>query len=48
MLEYDRIDVSEGSDINNTNEKGCNICHYLYIFARILNMNYIFTMIVMI
>ena len=29
MLEYDRIDVSEGIDINKTNAwKECDICHY--------------------
>ena len=31
MLEYDRIDISEGIDINNTNApKECKICHYWY------------------
>ena len=31
MLEYDRIDISEGIDVNKTNlSKGCNICHYWY------------------
>ena len=31
MLEYDRIDVSEGIDVNNTNLlKECDICHYWY------------------
>ena len=29
MLEYDRIDVSEGIDINKTSaSKDCDICHY--------------------
>ena len=29
MLEYDRIDISEGIDINKTSEtKECDICHY--------------------
>ena len=29
MLEYDRIDISEGTDINQTNaSKECDICHY--------------------
>ena len=28
MLEYDRIDISEGIDINKTKE--CDICHYWY------------------
>ena len=31
MLEYDRIDISEGTDINKTNvSKECKICHYWY------------------
>ena len=31
MLEYDRIDISEGSDVNKTNlSKECDICHYWY------------------
>ena len=31
MLYYDRIDVSEGIDINKTNAlKECDICHYWY------------------
>ena len=31
MLQYDRIDVSEGIDINKTNEsKECMLCHYWY------------------
>ena len=31
MLEYDRIDISEGIDINKTNlSKECGICHYWY------------------
>ena len=29
MLEYDKIDISEGIDINKTNaSKECDICHY--------------------
>ena len=28
MLEYDRIDISEGVDVNKTN--ACYICHYWY------------------
>ena len=33
MLYYDRIDVSEGIDINKTSaSKVCDICHYLYFF----------------
>ena len=31
MLEHDRIDSSEGIDVNKTNlSKECNICHYWY------------------
>ena len=31
MLECDRIDISEGIDINKTNiSKKCKICHYWY------------------
>ena len=31
MLEYDRIDVLEGIDVDKTNaSKECNICHYWY------------------
>ena len=29
MLEYDRIDISEGIDLNKTNKsKECMLCHY--------------------
>ena len=32
MLEYNRIDISEGIDINKSNRKSkeCDICHYWY------------------
>ena len=31
MLEYDRIDISEGIDVNKTNaSKECDICYYWY------------------
>ena len=31
MLEYDRIDISEGIDVNKTSaSKECDICHYWY------------------
>ena len=31
MLEYDRIDFSEGTDVNETNaSEECDICHYWY------------------
>ena len=35
MLEYDRIDISEGIDINKTNaSKECDICHYWYLLDK--------------
>ena len=35
MIEYDGIDVSEGSDINKTNtSKECDICHHWYFFEK--------------
>ena len=39
MLEYDRIDISEGEgiDINKTNlSKECDICHYWYFKSIVL------------
>ena len=31
MLEYNKIDISEGIDVNKTNlSKVCDICHYWY------------------
>ena len=31
MLEHNRIDISEGIDVNKTNaSKECDICHYWY------------------
>ena len=35
MLEYDRIDISEGIDINKLNtSKECYICHYWYFLNK--------------
>ena len=35
MLYYDRIDVSEGIDVNKTREsKECDICHYWYFLDK--------------
>ena len=32
MLEYDRIDISEGIDVNKTSlSKECDICHYWFL-----------------
>ena len=39
MLEYDRIDISEGIDINKINaSKECDIFHYWYFLDK--NFNY--------
>ena len=39
MLYYDRIDVSEGSDVNKTTaSRECDICHYWYF----LNLDFKF------
>ena len=36
MLEYDRIDISEGIDINKRNKsKECMLCHYWYFLYNI-------------
>ena len=38
MLEYDRIDISEGIDINKTNaSKECDIFHYWYFLDKNCN-----------
>ena len=38
MLEYDRIDISEGIDNNKTNaSKECDICHYWYFLDKKFN-----------
>ena len=38
MLEYDRIDISEGIDIGNTNKsRECDICHYWYFLDKSFN-----------
>ena len=36
MLEYDRIDISDGIDVNKSNDKSkeCDIYHYWYFFDK--------------
>ena len=47
MVEYDRIDNSEGIDVNKTSLlKESDICHYWYF--KDIGMNCIFAMVVMI
>ena len=39
MLEYDRINISEGIDVSKTNaSKECDICHYWYFVNK--NLKY--------
>ena len=39
MLEYDRIDISEGIDVDKRDKsKECDICHYWHILDK--NFNY--------
>ena len=46
MLEYDRIDISEGIDINKCEETSprCNLCKFYYFLV----MNHFYVMVVMI
>ena len=38
MLYFNRMDVSEGTDVNKTSvSKECNICHYWYFLNYSLN-----------
>ena len=49
MLEYNRIDIFEGIDVNKTSaSKECDICHYWYFKDFSLSMSRIFAMVVMI
>ena len=35
MLEYDRINISEGTDVDKTNKsKECMFCHYYYFLNK--------------
>ena len=45
MLQYDRIDISEGIDVNKRNaSKECDICYYWYFKDIGFNMNHYFVM----
>ena len=49
MLEYDRTDISEGSDVNKTRaSKECDICCYWYFKDICFKLNHIFAMVVII
>ena len=35
MLKYDRVDVSEGTDVDKTNKsRECKFCHYWYFLNK--------------
>ena len=49
MPKYNRIDISEGTDVNKTSASNeCDICHYRYSKDIGLSMNHIFAMAAMI
>ena len=49
MLEYDRIDISKGIDINKTSaSKECGICHHWYFLDKGFKYEHIFAMVAMI
>ena len=49
MLEYDKIDISKGIDVNKTNEsKECMLFHYWYFLNKNFNYDHIFVMFVII
>ena len=43
LLSFDRIDVSEETDVNKTSiaTKECGTCHYWYFLKKTLNFNQI-------
>ena len=48
MLEYDRIDICEGSDVNKVNQKNVIFVTIGILMILVLSTNNIFAMIVMI
>ena len=49
LLEYDRIDISEGIDANKTSLlKEYDICHFGILKILVLSMNTIFAMVAII
>ena len=49
MLEYERIDISDGIDVDISNKsKACMLCHSWYFLNKILVMDHIFVMVGMI
>ena len=50
MLEYDRIDISEGTDINKCKEtsRKCSLCKFYYFLDKNFKHVYIYVMVVII
>ena len=50
MLEYDRINISEGIDINKCKETSvrCSLCNFYYFLIKTLVMDHFYVMVVMI
>ena len=49
MQEYDKINISEGIDVNKTTaSKECDICHFDILKILVSSVNHIFPMVVMI
>ena len=50
MLEYDRINISEGIDINKCEEtsRECSLCKFYYFLDKNLSMDHIYVMVVLI
>ena len=49
MLRYQKINISEGLDVNKTNaSRECELCHYWFLIILDLNLKYMFVINVMI
>ena len=50
MLEYHKIDTSEGIDISKCEEtsRKCSVCKFYYFLDKILSMDHIYVTVVMI
>ena len=49
MLQYQKVDVSEGIDVNKTSEsEKCELCHYWFLKMLDSNLKNMFVMDVMI
>ena len=48
MLEYDRIDISKGIDLNKTNQKNVCFVNICIFYIKTLVMDHIFVMVVII